>query len=100
MSPVDDVAAPLPRARCGAASALCAGRLRSAVADRVVPESAARGRIAEPRRAHASSRRATSMAQEFTEADLSPSFRSNGTSMPDSAGVSGARQRTVSPIGG
>src|SRR5215203_5242003 len=25
-----------------------------------------------------------SMAQEFTEADLSPSFRSNGTSMPES----------------
>jgi DMSO/TMAO reductase YedYZ molybdopterin-dependent catalytic subunit len=27
----------------------------------------------------------TSMAQEFTEADLSPQFRSNGTSSPDSA---------------
>ena len=30
-----------------------------------------------------------SMAQEFSEADLSPSFRSNGTSMPNSANYQG-----------
>ncbi len=48
------------------------------------------GETAELRACSDAARTRKAMAQEFTEADLSPYFRSNGTSMPDSRRVPGA----------
>jgi len=59
-----------------------AGRLRSTVQHRLVPKALEAGeRISKSVHHFITPRRA--MAQEFSEADLSPQFRSNGTALPD-----------------
>ena len=72
----------LTRFVAGAGTLLLAGCERLSESDWFPKVLSAGERISEAAQTLVTGRRA--MAQEFSEADLSPSFRSNGTAMPDS----------------
>ena len=80
----------------GAAGALLLGGCDRLSQTEWFPKVLGVGETASSAVAHAVTSR-QSMAQEFTEADRSPTFRSNGTAEPDSRRLPGARGRTPSP---